>query len=52
MSPSINTESRATLGAGTGNDRSAWTRPEIRRLKAGAAEVGGGGNTDIGVSQS
>jgi hypothetical protein len=29
-----------------------WTRPEIRRLCAGAAELGGGLNVDVGFGKS
>jgi hypothetical protein len=30
----------------------AWKRPELRRLRAGAAELGGALNTDAGFAHS
>jgi hypothetical protein len=29
-----------------------WTRPEVRRLRAGDAETGGAATTDLGVTFS
>ncbi|HEX9947023.1 MAG TPA: hypothetical protein VGA98_05730 [Allosphingosinicella sp.] len=30
-------------------ERAVWARPELRQLKAGAAEAANGGNADLGV---
>jgi hypothetical protein len=49
----ISNPERTAVEGTEGNDgRSQWVRPELRRLRAGAAETGSTVVTDLGVTYS